>query len=99
MKLTVDRNGITCSVHDDNERARRLFAGMHAGRCIDVTHHECDWRTLPAAGRPVSTSMADIWALATDHVLRKRHVVAVINDGVVTTLMPPPRQRSVGPAA
>jgi hypothetical protein len=89
MRLTVDANGITCSEHD-NERARRLFAGMHAGRCIDLTDHGCDWRTLPAAGCQVP--MADVWALAADHVLRERHVVAVIDDGVVTTLIPPPRQ-------
>lgn len=66
----------------NNERAHVVLRDVHMARCTDMANHLCDWRTLPG------TEPADVETLAADHVARFGHVVAVIDDGDVTTLMP-----------
>lgn len=65
----------------DHAGAQRVFAGVVMARCIDAANFLCDWHSAPGVTGDT------LHHLAAEHA--QQHVVAVIEDGVVTTLMPP----------
>lgn len=78
--MTLDYSDLVIQHTDSsNARAHRLFAGMFFARCTDLDHLACPWQTR-TPGR--------IRTGAVEHCMRQGHVVAVIDNGVVTTLVP-----------
>jgi hypothetical protein len=52
---------------------------MFFARCTDMQHHTCPWQTRTPGW---------IHTRAMEHTMRQGHIVAVVDNGVVTTLMP-----------
>lgn len=63
-----------------NPRARKLLAGFQQSRCMDTEKgRKCKW---------TSAGARNIRTVGTEHVMKAGHAVAVIDDGIVTTLVP-----------